>query len=61
MNQQSQQLLQKIDTKLDKLFSELEKLPEEKLTQAPSETAWSVMDVMHHLKLVEYHANAYVK
>ena len=61
MDNKSQGYLQKLNQKLDQLFKELDQYAEAELNQSPKQGAWSVMDILHHLKLVEFHANAYVK
>jgi len=61
MDKKTANELQKANRNLDQLISRLEELPPEQLSAAPSEGAWSVLDCLHHLRLAEYYAHAYIK
>ena len=54
-------LLDKIDAKLAQLKKELSQVPAEKLSQNPSEGAWSVLQVMIHLRMAEGYAHQYLQ
>jgi hypothetical protein len=61
MNQKVEAQLQHIDTKLDRLLTNLAQHPAEKLQQRPTPGTWSVTDVLQHLMLVENASQQYVQ
>jgi len=50
-----------IETELNKLFESLSGIPFDVLDKSPAPGAWSVMEVMQHMMVVEKNSLAYVK
>lgn len=61
MDQQTEKILDRIDHKLEKLISDLDKKPAEQLTQEPQPGAWSPLQVLYHLMLSEQLSLRYIK
>lgn len=61
MDQQTEKILDRIDHKLKKLISDLDKKPAEQLTQEPQPGAWSPLQVLYHLMLSEQLSLRYIK
>ncbi|MFN7117073.1 MAG: DinB family protein [Saprospiraceae bacterium] len=61
MNQKISAQLQQIDTKLNKLLSDLQQYSDEKLNHKPTPESWSVVQVLQHLMLVENASAKYVQ
>jgi len=56
-----QKQLDEVDNQLHQLVKRLSRHSEEDLNRKPSETEWSVMQVMVHLQLAEFYTIAYMK
>ncbi len=46
-------MLKRLDATHQKLVATVEPLPSQLFSQRPSETEWSVSEILHHLRLVE--------
>ena len=56
-----QKQLDEVDEQLHKLVKRLSRHSEEDLNRKPSDTEWSVMQVMVHLQLAEFYTMEYMK
>jgi uncharacterized damage-inducible protein DinB len=56
-----EQALNQLDISLDNMLEELAAYPEEVLYRKPEENAWSVVEVMQHVRMSERHSVAYVR
>ncbi len=56
-----QKQLDEVDDQLHKLVKRLSRHSEEDLNRKPSDTEWSVMQVMKHLQLAEFYTMEYMK
>ncbi len=61
MDNKTKKLLQKLEAKLDQLHQELKPLSKEQLATQPAEGSWSVLNILEHLSLAEYHAQRYLE
>ncbi len=48
-----QRIFKRLDSTHEKLVATIEPLPSELFSQRPSESEWSVSEILHHLRLVE--------
>ena len=61
MDQRTKDLFTKLEKKLSALEQELTKLPAEQLSKRPKLGAWSVLEVLHHLKIAEAGSQRYIE
>jgi hypothetical protein len=61
MDLKTKTTFERIETKLAALEQELSTLPKEDLNHVPSPGAWSVLDILHHLKLAENYGLGYTQ
>jgi len=61
MNKQIEDQLQRIDTQLNKLLTDLQQYPADQLQRKTTPTTWSVIQVLQHMVLVENVSQQYVK
>ncbi|MEO0341172.1 MAG: DinB family protein [Bacteroidota bacterium] len=61
MDNKTKNLLKKLESKLDRLHEQLKAIPAEQLAAQPTEEAWSVLNILEHLSLAEYHAHRYLE
>lgn len=59
MDQKAKAILDRLEQKLRALEQELSALPTEQLTKVPKPGAWSVLDILHHLKMAEAYGHRY--
>ncbi|GAB5554594.1 MAG: hypothetical protein Sapg2KO_41850 [Saprospiraceae bacterium] len=59
MDQKTKAIFDKLEWKLQALEQELSDLPVEQLSKSPKPGAWSVLDILHHLKLAEAYGHKY--
>lgn len=48
-----QRIFKRLDSTHEKLVATIEPLPSDLFSQRPSETDWSISEILHHLRLVE--------
>lgn len=59
MDQKTKALFDNLEQKLLALEKELSVLSSEQLTKVPKPGAWSVLDILHHLKMAESYGHQY--